>query len=142
MIKNRFSNLSFWRELVVAARFCLVGVVATSIHIVVVFLFLDQAGSNLFSANTIAFSLAFGISFLGNYIWTFRSPGSPRRAMFRFFLVSGSVFLVNTLVLTFLIQLGWFSPIVSAVISASVVPVISFSASRFWAFTIHSDVIR
>jgi putative flippase GtrA len=84
VIKNCFSNLSFLRELVIAARFSLVGIAATSIHIVVVLLVLNQAGSNPFSANAVAFVIAFGISFLGKYIWTFRSPGSPRRAMFRF----------------------------------------------------------
>ena len=134
MIKNHFSNLSFWRELVIAARFGLVGIAATSIHIIVVLLVLNQAGSNPFSANAIAFAIAFGISFLGNYVWTFRSPGSPRRAMFRFFLISGSAFMVNTLILTFLVHGGWFSPVVSAVISASLVPVISFAASRLWGF--------
>lgn len=134
MIKNRYRNLSFWRELVTATRFGLVGIAATSVHIVVVWLVLNQAGSNLFSANTLAFAIAFGISFLGNYIWTFRSPGSPRRAMFRFFLISGSAFLVNTLILTFLVHGGWFSPMMSAIFSAAVVPAITFFASRLWGF--------
>jgi putative flippase GtrA len=47
---------------------------------------------------------------------------------------------VNTIILKFLVRGGWFSPVVSAVISTSVVPVISFSASRFWAFRKHSGV--
>ena len=134
MIKTRFRNLSVWREVVIATRFGLVGIAATTIHIVVVWLVLNQTGSSPISANTLAFTIAFGISFLGNYIWTFRSPGSPRRAMFRFFLISASAFLVNTLLLTLLVHGGWFSPVVSAIFSASVVPVISFAASRLWGF--------
>ena len=42
--------------------------------------------------------------------------------------------LVNTLVLVFLIQKGYFSPVVSAVFSVSIIPVISFLASRLWGF--------
>jgi putative flippase GtrA len=138
--KNRFSNLSFWRELAIATRFGLVGIVATTVHIIVVWLILNQTGSNPLSANTLAFAIAFGISFLGHYMWTFGLPGSPHRAMFRFFLISTTAFLVNTLILSFLVYSGWFTPVVSAVISASVVPVISFSASRFWAFRKHSEI--
>jgi putative flippase GtrA len=138
VIKQRHINLSFWRELVIATRFGLVGIVATTVHIVVVWLVLTQTGLTPILANTLAFAIAFGISFLGNYVWTFRSPGSPRRAMFRFFLISASAFLVNTLILTFLVQGGWFSSTVSATISASAVPVISFSASRFWGFKGHA----
>lgn len=134
MIKNCFRNLSVWREVVIATRFGLVGIVATTVHIVVVWLVLHQMDFSPISANTLAFTVAFGISFLGNYIWTFRSPGSPRRAMFRFFMISASAFLVNTLILTLLVQGGWFSPVVSSIISASSVPFISFVASRLWGF--------
>jgi hypothetical protein len=40
----------------------------------------------------------------------------------------------DTLVLAFLIQKGYFSPVVSAVFSVSIIPVISFLASRLWGF--------
>lgn len=137
MIKNRFSNLSCWRELVIATRFGLVGISATSIHIVIVWLVMTLAGLNPILANTIAFTCAFCISFMGNYIWTFRSPGSPRRAMFRFFIISAIAFFLNTSILVVLVQGGWFSHAVSAIISASLVPIISFIAIRFWGFNGH-----
>ena len=134
---KRFTSLDFWRELVIAARFGLVGIVATAVHIAVVWLLLRETGIAPILANTLAFSVAFGISFAGNYLWTFRSPGNPRRAMFRLFVIAATAFAANTLILTLLLDKGWFLPAVSAVFSASVVPVISFLASRFWGFARH-----
>jgi putative flippase GtrA len=139
---KRFSKLNFWRELLIAARFGLVGIVATAVHIMVVWLSLGEAGITPISANTLAFLMAFGISFAGNYLWTFRSPGSPRRAMFRFFVIAVCAFAANTLLLAFLVHKGWFSPVVSAIFSASVVPVISFVASRLWGFEGYKESVR
>jgi putative flippase GtrA len=131
---KRFSTLDFWRELLIASRFGLVGIVATAVHIAVVWLLLRETGIAPIFANTLAFLMAFGISFAGNYLWTFRSPGNPRRAMFRFFVIAFTAFAANTLVLSFLLHKGWFLPDVSAIFSASAVPVISFLASRLWGF--------
>lgn len=126
--------MNYWREIFTAARFGLVGLLSTGVHIAIVWLLLTLASVDPMLANTLAFMTAFCISFTGNYLWTFRSPGSPRRAIFRFFVIAVSAFVVNTLVLAFLVHKGWFSPVVSAVLSASVVPVISFLASRLWGF--------
>lgn len=131
---QRSSNVNFFREIITAARFGLVGLISTVVHIAIVFLLLTFASVGPILANTLAFLTAFCISFTGNYLWTFRSPGSPRRAIFRFFVIAVSAFIVNTLVLAFLVHKGWFSPVESAVLSASIVPVISFFASRLWGF--------
>ena len=131
---KRFLNIVFLREILIAARFGLVGLLSTTVHIAIVWFLLRETSITPILANTIAFLMAFGISFTGNYFWTFRSPGSPRRAMFRFFLIAVCAFAANTLLLAFLVKNSWFSPVISAVFSASVVPVISFAASRLWGF--------
>lgn len=131
---KRFSTPDFWRELLIAARFGLVGIVATAVHIMVVWLLLRETGIAPILANTLAFLIAFGISFAGNYLWTFRSPGNPRRAMVRFFVIAATAFAANTLALVLLLHKGWFLPVVSAIFSASAVPLISFVASRLWGF--------
>ena len=131
---QRPSNVNFFREIITAARFGLVGLLSTAVHIAIVWLLLTLASVGPIFANTLAFLTAFCISFAGNYLWTFRSPGSPRRAIFRFFVIAVSAFIVNTLFLAFLVHKGWFSPVLSAVLSASLVPVISFFASRLWGF--------
>lgn len=121
-------------ELLSAGRFGLVGLFATTVHVAVFWLLLTFAKFTPTLANSLAFLAAFWISFIGNYLWTFRSPGCPRRAIFRFFVIAVSAFGVNTLILAFLVHKGWFSPVVSAALAASLVSVISFSASRLWGF--------
>lgn len=142
MLTRRFSKLNFWREALIATRFGLVGLLATAVHITIVWRLLAEAVTTQIRANTLAFLIAFGISFAGNYLWTFGSPGRPRRTMFRFFVIAVCAFTANTLLLAFLVHKGWFSPVISAVTSASVVPVMSFVASRLWGFEGNKESIR
>lgn len=124
----------FLRETFIILRFGLVGIMSTAIHITVVWLLLTRSNIAPVLANALAFLTAFGFSFSGNYLWTFRSLGNLQRAIFRFFVIAISAFVANSLLLVFLIHRGWFSPVVSAVFSSSITPVLSFLASRFWAF--------
>lgn len=132
--RRRFSNLDFLREVLVAIRFGAVGIFATVVHITVVWLLLRQAEMTPIPANTLAFLTAFGISFVGNYVWTFRSPGSPRRAIVRFFLIAVGAYAANTIFIAFLVSARWLSTLESTIIAASIVPIISFTASRLWCF--------
>lgn len=134
-LKSRQSlNMIFFREGLAILRFGLVGALATTVHIVTVWLLLTRFAINPIWANTLAFLTAFWFSFAGNYLWTFRSLGNLRRAIFRFFVIAVSAFVANSLLLAFLVNKGWFSPVVSAVFSSSITPIVSFLASRFWAF--------
>ena len=128
-----------WHELAVAARFGMVGITATAVHILMVWLLLSETALPPLVANMIAFLTAFGISFAGNYLWTFGSPGNPGKVMRRFLLISVSAFAMNTLLLASLLRAGWFSPTVAAIVSAAVVPAISFVASRLWGFQGHKE---
>jgi putative flippase GtrA len=128
-----------WHELVVVARFGMVGITATAVHILMVWLLLSKTALPPLIANMFAFLTAFGISFAGNYLWTFGSPGNPGKAMRRFVLISASAFAVNTLLLASLLRGGWLSPTVAAIVSAAVVPTITFLASRLWGFKGHKE---
>ena len=128
------SNVDYLQELLSAGRFGIVGLFATTVHIATFWLSLTFAKFTPLLANSLAFLAAFWISFIGNYLWTFRSPGCPRHAMFRFFVIAVSAFVVNTLILAFLVHKGWFSPIISVALTASLVSVGSFSASQRWGF--------
>jgi len=125
-------------EFLLAIRFGLVGILATAIHIATLWMLLSNTLLPVLVANTIAFINAFGFSFAGNYLWTFGAPGSPRRAMSRFFTISVSAFALNSVLLGAILKLGWFEPALAAIGSAVVIPVITFSASRFWGFNYSS----
>ena len=132
--KGRDVRKRIWRETVIAARFGLVGMAATGVHILVVSLLLAATVTPTLVANTLAFLTAFGISFTGNYLWTFRSPGAPSRAMRRFLLISVSAFAVNSFILAAILRARWLPPFYAAIVSATVVPLITFLASRLWGF--------
>ena len=140
VIEKSFMRKRLWREMVIAARFGLVGMVSTTIHILVVWLLLVSTVFSPIVANTFAFLTAFGVSFVGNYRWTFGSPGNVGRAIKRFLLISVSAFVMNTLLLAILLRGAWFSPIVAAIFSAAVVPFITFVTSRFWGFQSQEEV--
>jgi putative flippase GtrA len=123
-----------WRELAVATRFGLVGITATCVHILIVWLLLSKTLLPTLVANMLAFLTAFGISFTGNYLWTFGSPGHPGKAMRRFLMISVSAFAVNSLLLAWLLTTGWLAPTASAIVSATAIPAITFWASRLWGF--------
>ncbi|MBD9634228.1 MULTISPECIES: GtrA family protein [Pseudomonadaceae] len=122
------------KELLIALRFGIIGIAATALHIGVVWVLVGNTQLPALLANLIAFLCAFVLSFTGNYIWTFSAPGSPGKAMRRFFLISLSAFLANSTLLAAILASGWLSPRLAAVASASVVPGITFLASRLWGF--------
>lgn len=122
------------KEVLTAARFGVVGIAATALHIGMVWSLLSHTTLPALLANLIAFLCAFGLSFTGNYIWTFSAPGFPGRAMRRFFLISLTAFMANSTLLAAILASGWLSPRLAAVASAAVVPGITFLASRLWGF--------
>lgn len=121
-------------ELLLAARFAVVGVGATLIHIAVVWLLLGHSQLPAHGANVLAFICAFGWSFTGNYFWTFRQASEPWQALRRFALIAVLGFLLNSLIFTALLYSQWLPAQWSAVVAAAFVPVLSFLASRLWAF--------
>jgi putative flippase GtrA len=122
------------REMVIASRFTLVGITATGVHVLILWLLLTQTAFPTLVANLFAFLAAFGFSFIGNYVWTFSAPGDPYRAVRRFLLISGGAFAANTLLLAGLLASKWLEPIHAAMVSAMLIPGITFLASRVWGF--------
>jgi putative flippase GtrA len=133
-LQNDRVRRRFRRESSIPARFGLVGAAATVVHVLVVWLLLSRTPLPALVANVLAFMAAFGISFAGNYLWTFRSPGSPYKTLGRFLLISVSALAVNTLLLASLLRTGWLSPTAAAIVSVPVIAAITFSASRLWGF--------
>lgn len=122
------------KELLLAGRFALVGIVATLVHMLIAWALIELTRFPPLLANLMAFLAAFVVSFTGHYHWTFQGAGNPWRAMRRLFLISSSAFAINTLLLAGLLKTSWMSASVAAIVAAGIVPVISFLASRLWGF--------
>jgi putative flippase GtrA len=115
-------------------RFALVGIVATCVHVSVVWGLIEQYGIETLLANLVAFLTAFIVSFVGQYLWTFRSNRDWWGALTRFFPVSSFGFVINNIVLITMLDLGVMSDAHAAMLSACVVPAVTYLAGRFWAF--------
>lgn len=124
------------RELLMMGRFGVVGILATVVHVLVVWLLIEAAQFPVLVANLIALLTGFLVSFTGNYIWTFSSPGCPKTAMLRFFLISSFAFSVNMLLLALLTRIAWLEPAVAAISAVAVIPLITYSAGRLWGFRV------
>ncbi|HRF43172.1 MAG TPA: GtrA family protein [Candidatus Competibacteraceae bacterium] len=124
-----------WNEAFLAGRFALVGITATMVHMLVVWMLIELGNRAPLLANLAAFLTAFVVSFTGHYFWTFQVPGHLGRAARRFFMISGSAFAINTGLLAVLLEVSGLSDSVSAVLAAIVTPVITFAASRLWGFS-------
>ena len=137
---NHFQH-KLCKELIIAVRFGLVGGTATAIHMLSVWILIESSRLYVLNANLIAFLLAFCFSFVGNYYWTFRKPGQQGRVLLRFFLISASAFAANMFLLAALLNAEWLTPLASALSAATVIPVITFLASRLWVFRQQDNVI-
>jgi len=122
------------QEVLTMSRFTLVGIAAACVHISIVWALITQLRIEALLANLVAFLTAFIISFTGQYLWTFRSSRNWQSALIRFFLISLFAFALNNMALITLLDLEFMSDSLAAILSACLIPVITYLAGRFWAF--------
>jgi putative flippase GtrA len=122
------------KEVLTMSRFTIVGIVATCVHISIVWVLIEQFRIETLLANLLAFLTAFIVSFTGQHLWTFRSNRNWLSALSRFFPVSFSGFILNNIVLITLLDMGFMSDAHAAMLSACIIPVMTYLAGRFWAF--------
>ncbi|WP_419307932.1 GtrA family protein [Chromohalobacter israelensis] len=114
-----------------AARFGLVGIAATGVHLLVAGVLLGTWPSmSEFLANVVAFLAAFQVSLMGHRRVTFRRRGRAKR----FFLVALAGFVLNNGVLGTLLATTPVQGFLAVAIATLTVPVLTYLASRFWAF--------
>lgn len=115
-------------------RFGVIGTLSTLVHMIVALALVKLFTFNPFVANTIAFGTAFAVSFFGHFWWTFRHFNAILfQSLIRFGLIALLGFLANSLLLAALIDMG-ISKGTSVVLAVTIVPLISYVASRQWAF--------
>lgn len=121
-------------SLLQAGRFAIVGLVATAVHISILWVLINLFAIQVFFANLTAFIIAFLVSFSGHYLWTFKSSLEFYKAVIRFLLISLSGFLLNNIILITLLKKAWFSNTTAATLAVIIVPAITFIASKLWGF--------
>lgn len=129
---NRASQLL--HELITVSKFALVGLTATAVHVFMVWLLMGLFSQPPYLANALAFLTAFCFSYLGHYHWSFRAQPKEGNSFRRFFLIAASAFLLNNILLTYMLEKAYFSELVSVIIAVFIIPLYTFIGSRFWAF--------
>ena len=122
------------QEVLTMSRFTLVGIAAACVHIGIVWGLITQFEIETLIANYFAFMTAFIVSFTGQYLWTFRSKRNWQSAFIRFIMIALFGFAVNNIILITLLDLKFMSDSLSAVLSACIIPAVTYFAGRFWAF--------
>lgn len=130
----RWGNLNLLVETFVLARFGFIGIFSTLAHLTTIWFVLENTAVPILIANLIAFAVAFSVSFLGHYFYTFKMSARFYRSLCRFLLISTIALFSSTLLLEFLMLSSMFSRSASVLISASIIPMVSFAASRIWGF--------
>lgn len=111
-------------------RFMFVGGIATLVHMSVAAAALAvNHDLSAFTANVIAFAVAFLVSFYGHRHLTFSKRGSMRR----FLVVALGGFVLNTTILAIALALS--APkLIAIIIATACVPVLTYLVSSLWAF--------
>ncbi|MGE5339297.1 MAG: GtrA family protein [Gemmatimonadota bacterium] len=116
-------------------RFGLVGVAAAATHFVVAVACVRGLAIDPQLANVVGFLVAFTVSFLGQWRWTFAAHAAPlMRALPSFFLVSLTGFLTNAAAYHWLLTHTALRYDVALAIVLIGVAAMTFMLSRFWAF--------
>ena len=115
-------------------RFGIVGLLTTAIHISIAFILHYHIGLAPLNANLIAFLVAWSVSYIGHFNWTFESKSSHTVSMARFATVSLSAIILNQLIVwTVADKLG--KPFALAILLVVlIVPAASFVASKLCTF--------
>lgn len=118
-----------------ALWFVAVGCAAASLHWLLVVAFVESLGWPPLGANALAWLLAFGLSFSGHHLLSFRGHGVPAgRSAQRFFAVSAAGFVVNQLSYAVLLRwggLGYRAALLAVLLGVALA---TWWLSRHWAF--------
>ena len=115
------------------ARFAVVGGIGFGTDVVLLWLLHGVLGMWLPLATTLAYLVAFAISFVLSRHWVFPDEGDVRRQMVRYCWLVAGVLAMTVLGVQALVWLG--VPYLAAkVLVSGVVAVVNYVASRWWVF--------
>lgn len=124
----------FRYEIPFLSRFAFVGIVASAIHVVCAWLFLEKYNIPVLWANFYSFLIAFLFSFSGHYFFTFLVKKNWLSVIVKFFLISFTAFFINNTTLIYILSLNLINEFFSIMISMLVIPLATYVLSRFWVF--------
>ena len=121
-------------ELRKVVRFLIVGGTAAAFHLGAALSLVTYGGWSEVSAHCAGFAIAFCVSFLGHYVWTFERVSDLGDSLVRFGLIALSGFGLNSLLLAHMVASETLTGPSAVVLAAVILPLMTFVVARLWAF--------
>lgn len=116
------------------ARFGLVGLGATLVHLAVAWIASHWIGLGDYIANGAGFVVAFWVSYFGHSHWTFEQERRDRRSLLRFVVVALLGYAMSNVIVWLVTDVFEASFDMALVAILFVVPPTTWIISRIWAF--------
>ena len=123
-------KLKLWHRQLL--RFSVVGIIATSTHIIMAVVLLNVLGATLTLVNIGGFFSSLSVTYLGNALWSFESKGEIKSLLK--FSVLCILALTSTIFISQWITQKGLPAYYGILITAAVIPLISFTVQKFWIF--------
>ncbi|MEO1920161.1 MAG: GtrA family protein [Paracoccaceae bacterium] len=122
------------RDLRKVLTFGFVGVAASILHFITAVVTMRVFGAPILLANLIGFIVAFGLSYVGHYKWTFQSSENHKVSVPKFAITAVTGYLINNVVLIILISLTGVEHSVFILIAIAVSAAVVYLISSRWIF--------
>lgn len=118
-------------------KFGIVGGMTTASHAGLFIFIMETRIAGALQANFIAFSVAFLVSFLGQYHWTFRNSSDTHWAkkMAKFMIVALLGLGLNTAAVFIIVDKLVLPYMYAVLVMITVVPIVTFLVNKKWAFS-------
>jgi len=137
-------QLSFFQDFVRLilqyARFGVVGIVASVVHVGLFVFSIEIFGLWEIYANILGFSVAVCVSYFGNLLWTFNHVIESNKSvvnksyLVRFWFVAILGLLLNTLIVYLISEVYHLEYYYSVILMVTATPVVIFTLNKVWVF--------
>ncbi|QVY62090.1 GtrA family protein [Cytobacillus gottheilii] len=122
------------RDLIIRfLKYSLVGCISVGVYFLSVFIFIEKYQWDPVIGSAAAFIIMTIVSFLINIRYTFNSRFTQRKLV-RFLLVSLVGFLLNVILIFFIVHILSFHYFIGELVTVLVIPLVNFLLNNYWTF--------
>ncbi len=121
-------------EIAQISRFGVIGIAAMLCHGFSLWIWVETIEVQPVLANSYAFLMAFCVSYLGHYHWTFRSTDRHVESTIKFFVVALAGFVLNALIMYLITVIYGLSHWWGFLLIVVSIPLMTYLVGRYWVF--------
>ena len=119
-------------------KYSFVGCISTLIYFLSVFVLIEGLHIDPVMASAAAFIIMTVVSFFLNVKYTFGSAITQQKAI-RFMTVSAIGFVLNFLLMFFIVHILAFHYVMGELVTILVIPIVNFLLNNYWTFQSHQE---